>query len=74
MLKKVSKILDSKIDEQQKKKRSSPTPSNITSFFGSVGPYSKNDLHTKQIELLDFILFIAKELVPLFFIKSPFFR
>jgi hypothetical protein len=60
------------IDEQ--KKRSGPTPSNIVSFFGSVGPYSEMIFIKKQIELYDFILFITKELVPLFIIKSPFVR
>jgi hypothetical protein len=39
-------MLDLKIDEQLKK-RSGPTPSNIASFFGSVGPYNKMDLHKK---------------------------
>jgi hypothetical protein len=33
------------------KKGLAPTPSNIASFFGSVGPYNKNNLHKKQIEL-----------------------
>jgi hypothetical protein len=46
-------------------KRSSPTPSSIASFFGNTMFYSKNDPHQIQLEE-DLILFIVKELVPLF--------
>jgi hypothetical protein len=58
---------------QLSKKRSNPTPTTISSFFGSVMPYSKNDLQQKQFEE-DLALFIAKELVPLSFVDAPFFR
>jgi hypothetical protein len=35
-------------------------------------PYSKNDPQQKQFEK-DLALFIAKELVPLSFVETPFF-
>ncbi len=55
------------------KKRSNPNPTTISSFFGSVMPYSRNDLQQKQFEE-DLALFIAKELMPLSFVEAPFFR
>jgi hypothetical protein len=55
------------------KKRSSSTPSNIASFFGSIMPYSKNDPHQIQFEEI-LVLFIVKELVPLSFVEAPFLR
>ncbi len=54
------------------KKRSNPTPTTISSFFGSVMPYSKNDFQQKEFEE-DLALFIVKELVPLSFVEAPFF-
>jgi hypothetical protein len=60
-------------DQRLAKKRFGPSPSNIVSFFGNVAPYFKDDPHQKQFEK-DLLLFIAKELVPLSFVKSPFFR
>jgi len=35
--------------------------------------YSKNDPHQIQFEE-DLVLFITKELVPLFFVEAPFLR
>jgi hypothetical protein len=60
-------------DRRSTKKRSGSTPSNIASFFESIIPYSKNDLHQIQFEE-DLVLFIAKELVPLSFVDAPFLR
>jgi hypothetical protein len=55
------------------RKKSSPTPSNIASFFGCIFPYGKNDPHQIQFEEY-LVLFIAKELVPLSFVELPFLR
>jgi hypothetical protein len=54
------------------KKSPTPTPTTISSFFGSVMLYSHNDFQQKQFEE-DLALFIAKELVPLSFTETPFF-
>ncbi len=53
------------------KKRSSSTPSNISNFFVSAIPYNKDDLNQKQFEE-NLALFIAKELVPLSFVRLRF--
>jgi hypothetical protein len=58
---------------QPSKKRPNPTLTTISSFFGSVMPYSNNDPQQKQFEE-DLALFIAKELVPLSFVDIPFFQ
>jgi hypothetical protein len=55
------------------KERFNSTPSNIASFFGGTMPYSKNDPHQIQFEE-DLVLFIAKELVLLFFVEAPFLK
>jgi hypothetical protein len=55
------------------KKKSSPTPSNIASFFGCIVPYSKNYPHQIQFEEY-LVLFIGKELVPLSFVELLFLR
>jgi len=57
---------------QPLKKKSNPTPLTIFSFFSNVMLYSNNDPQQNQFEK-DLALFIAKELVPLSFIESPFF-
>jgi hypothetical protein len=59
--------------KQPLKKRSNPTLTAISLFFGSVMSYSKNDLQQKQFEK-HLALFIAKELVPLSFVEVPFFQ
>jgi hypothetical protein len=41
--------------------------------FNSVIPYFKDDHHQKQF-VKDLVLFIANELVPLFFVELPFFQ
>jgi len=41
-------------------------------FFGSYGPYSKDDPCWKQFENY-IVLFIVKELVPLSFVEAPIF-
>jgi hypothetical protein len=56
-LKKIHYKVWAKYNEQEKdvvhlkwwatKQRFSPTPSNITSFFGSIIPYGKDDPHPK---------------------------
>jgi hypothetical protein len=48
-------------DRKSTKKKSSPTPSNIASFFGCIVPYGTNT-HQIQFES-NLMLFIAKELV-----------
>ncbi len=53
------------------RKRSKPTPITIYTFFGSYIPYNKIGCHKKQFEE-DLVLFIAKEVVPLSFVKAPF--
>lgn len=60
-------------NKKSTKKKSSPTPSNISSFFGYIVPYGKNDPHQIQFEEY-LVLFIAKELVPLSFVALPFLR
>jgi hypothetical protein len=60
-------------NKRSTKKRSSSTPSNIASFFGGIIPCSKNDPHQIQFEE-DLVLFIAKELVLLFFVEASFFK
>jgi len=52
---------------------SSLVPNTIFVFFGSYGPYSKDDLCWKQFEN-DIVLFIVKELVPLSFVDAPIFK
>jgi hypothetical protein len=60
--------------KQPSKKRFSSTPSNISNFFVSVTPYSKDNPNQKQFGE-DFVaLFITKELVPLSFVEVSFFR
>jgi hypothetical protein len=55
------------------KDQGNPTIANIISFLGSVISYSNNDLQQKQFEE-DLALFIVKDLVPLSFVKAPFFQ
>jgi hypothetical protein len=59
--------------KQPSKERFGSTPSNISNFFISTTPYSKEDSNEKQFEK-DLALFIAKELVPLTFVHVPFFK
>jgi len=58
---------------QATKQRFSPTPSNITSFFGSIIPYGKDDPHPKKFEK-DLLWFIIKKLMSLSFVESSFLR
>jgi len=60
-------------DKRLAKQKCVPTPSNIASFFGCTIPYSKNDPHQIQFEK-NLVLFIAKKLIPLSFVESPFLR
>ncbi len=50
-----------------------PTTSTISSFFGSIVLCNKDDPHQKQFEE-DLVSLIAKELVSLSIVQTPFFR
>ncbi len=52
---------------------SSLVPNTIFVFFGSYGPYNKDDPCWKQFEN-GLVLFIVKELVLLSFVEAPIFR
>jgi hypothetical protein len=58
-------------EKNRARKRSNPTPNIISTFFASFIPYNKNGCHQKQFEE-DLVLFIAKELVSLSFVKASF--
>lgn len=60
------------IEKWSSKKRSNLTPS-TNCFFSTDTPYTKDNLHRKQFEK-NLRLFIAKELIPLSFFKTPFFK
>jgi hypothetical protein len=62
-----------KMGAMNSKKRSGPTPSTISNFFGHVTPYFKDDLIQQEFEE-DLTLFIAKELMLLSFVEAPFFK
>jgi len=55
------------------KKRFGLTPFTISSSFGDVISYTKDDLQQKQFEE-DLALFIAKKLMALSYVEPPFFK
>ncbi len=60
-------------EKNRARRRSNPTPNIISTFFGHFIPYNKNGHHRKQFEE-DLVLFIAKEVVPLSFVRALFLR
>ncbi len=58
-------------EKNRARRRSNPTPNIISTFFGHFIPYNKNGHHKKQFEE-DLVLFIAKEVVPLSFVRALF--
>jgi hypothetical protein len=50
-----------------------PTPNNIFASFGNFVPFNKNDLCQIQFKE-DLRLLIAKKILPLSFVETPFFR